>query len=148
MGTWYRFTCPACTYAADISGGDDAGMAVVTTTIVCRACKKLYDAATRRLPISEEGADWIDERLRCPNSEGHIVELWKHPGAAEQPGCSAMQSAIRRLCHAGEPRESGQNESRSNGDNRSSAADARRGVARGHWKADPPRIKPKRLRRG
>lgn len=75
MGTSYRFDCPSCGYSAEVSGGDDAGMIASTATIVCKACRRLYDAPTA---LAKEFGDRRDPvPLRCPRAEYHPIERWK-----------------------------------------------------------------------
>ena len=87
MGMLLDWTCSRCGYAAEVSGGDDVGMAVATTTIVCRGCRNLYDVVTSREPWLEKPADW-EARLRSPTRiRWHVVEPWTGPGAC--PRCGA-----------------------------------------------------------
>lgn len=77
MGEHFQFTCANCGFSAEVSGGDDAGMAAVTTTIVCENCRCLYDV------IIADIKDWQnrEERaLRCPKSAKHQVTHWKDGG--------------------------------------------------------------------
>ncbi len=48
MGSWTEFRCGSCGYEAMVSGRDDAGMLVNTTTILCEDCEELYDVVTLR----------------------------------------------------------------------------------------------------
>ena len=79
MGTLYRFTCPACAYSAEVSGGQDVGMVATTTTIACLSCKKLHDVV-----IGEFGA--TDQIPRCPRDRRHRWQLWTAGGPC--PRCS------------------------------------------------------------
>lgn len=75
MGTSYRFDCPSCGYSAQVSGNDDAGMIATTATIVCKACRRLYDAPTA---LAKEFGDSRDPvPLRCPRAKYHPIERWK-----------------------------------------------------------------------
>lgn len=46
MGRSYLFECGKCSYRAIASGGADRGFDCLVQTILCRDCKKLYDAIT------------------------------------------------------------------------------------------------------
>ena len=81
MGTSYSFKCTRCGYSATLSGGDDQGMVVRTTTIVCRTCIELYDVVTGEL---EDG--FMKIPIRCPKVKKHIVEKWEDPGACPKCG--------------------------------------------------------------
>jgi hypothetical protein len=85
MGSSYPFTCPAYHYQVEVSGQGDAGMMVVTETVVCFDCKKLYDVVTRDLqkPLNEGGRP-----LRCPKSKKHRVAIWKDGDGC--PKCGAV----------------------------------------------------------
>jgi hypothetical protein len=47
MGKSYLFECPKCGHKAKVAGGLDKGLDVSIQTILCRDCKKLYDAILR-----------------------------------------------------------------------------------------------------
>ena len=70
MGQLYRFHCPKCGYSAEVSGGDDAGEMATTTTIACRACRRLYDVPTAKVP------EFKPIPLRCPRAYYHPIERW------------------------------------------------------------------------
>jgi hypothetical protein len=55
MGRSYLFECPKCGYRARVSGGADRGLAFFVQTILCRDCKRLYDAVTRLATAEEAG---------------------------------------------------------------------------------------------
>lgn len=55
MGRSYCYECSRCGYRATVSGRPDRGCDVFVQTILCRDCRKLYDAVTR-LRIVEERA--------------------------------------------------------------------------------------------
>lgn len=48
VGAWIEFRCATCGYEAMVSGKDDAGMKVSTTTVLCEECEELYDVVTFR----------------------------------------------------------------------------------------------------
>ncbi|MBX3276442.1 MAG: hypothetical protein KF868_00430 [Acidobacteria bacterium] len=94
MGTSYEFECPACGYTAAVSGDDDAGMICNTTTIVCRTCRKLYDATI--ILRSFDSPEHQEIPIRCPKSKKHAVERWKHPGPC--PKCGAQMNRGEACC--------------------------------------------------
>ena len=101
MGTLFETRCPSCGYSKMVSGGEDAGMACLTTTIACKDCRELYDAVVSDKP-------WLgpkrsgDLKLICPgHSDGddddlfferrhanpnHRVEEWTYPGPCPRCG--------------------------------------------------------------
>jgi hypothetical protein len=48
VGKTYLFECPQCQYRVKISGGADAGLHCEIQTVICHACRELFDAFTRR----------------------------------------------------------------------------------------------------
>jgi hypothetical protein len=48
MGRTYIFECPQCQYRAKISGGADSGLHCEIQTVVCHACRELFDVFTRQ----------------------------------------------------------------------------------------------------
>jgi hypothetical protein len=98
VGLSKEFKCGSCGYEALVSGGDDAGMMVSTTTIACEVCKELFDVITfRRRELPEHGEFNLGRvELKCQNSSGHLVRLWTHPG--ECPSCgNAMLEGEKRI---------------------------------------------------
>lgn len=69
MGVRYEFACPTCRYVAEVSGGEDVGMAVETTTIVCLDCRKLRDVVTGQPGQPQQVP-------RCPRDRHHRWQLW------------------------------------------------------------------------
>lgn len=61
MGKTYLFECPQCHYRVKISGGADGGRHCEIQTVICRACRELYDVFTRQ----QRRADAVD-RVRFP----------------------------------------------------------------------------------
>jgi hypothetical protein len=53
MGRSYLFECAKCGYKAKVSGRADNGFDFSVQTILCRDCKKLYDAVIR-LKVPDE----------------------------------------------------------------------------------------------
>ena len=87
MGATYQFRCGSCAYEARVSGGDDAGMIVSTTTILCEDCEELYDVVTaRRARGPEEEPDPGSIEPRCPKSKRHSFRLWEQPGPCPRCG--------------------------------------------------------------
>ncbi len=76
MGTLYDFKCESCGYIAEVSGGDDAGMNVVTTTISCGVCRELYDVVVLQVHRPELGT----KEPQCPKAKAHPVRIWNSPG--------------------------------------------------------------------
>jgi hypothetical protein len=64
MGTILDHTCRRCGYSATVSGGDDAIMAGLTTTILCLDCKELMDVMCGTF----EGKEL---KIRCARSRQH-----------------------------------------------------------------------------
>jgi hypothetical protein len=51
MGRSYWFECSKCGYRANVSGKFDRGLNLAVQTILCRECRKLYDAVVHlRVP--------------------------------------------------------------------------------------------------
>jgi len=74
MGARYQFICAACGYAAEVSGGDDAGLCACTTTIACEQCRELYDVVTAQR--QEEAHKFKERAPRCPRSARHPFRPW------------------------------------------------------------------------
>jgi len=53
VGQTYQFECPKCGYKTRVSGKGDRGFNFSVQTILCRDCKKLYDAVVR-LKVADE----------------------------------------------------------------------------------------------
>jgi predicted RNA-binding Zn-ribbon protein involved in translation (DUF1610 family) len=89
VGGLYEFTCPACGYAADVSGGPDVGLASATVTISCATCRKLRDVVVSNEPW-KRSPDAVPDHPRCPSSRTrvHKTELWSHPGPCPQCGAT------------------------------------------------------------
>jgi hypothetical protein len=77
MGCRFRFSCPACGFSAEVSGGADGGFVHITTTIVCDDCKTLHDITTEYVDGSEESKLWKKPVFRCPRSAKHGIREWK-----------------------------------------------------------------------
>src|SRR3712207_2111019 len=86
MGQWFEFRCGQCGYEAEVSGGNDAGMFVTTTTVICRTCKKLCDVTTARMDLDGATPAFEPVEVRCPKAKRHMVERWTHPGPCPQCG--------------------------------------------------------------
>ena len=90
MGAWSEFVCGSCGYEVMVSGRDDAGMLVNTTTVLCEDCEELHDVVTFRragMP-GEEEAHLGPVEPKCPQSGGHTIRRWKHPDTC--PKCGNM----------------------------------------------------------
>lgn len=104
VGTLYEFKCPACGYSAEVSGGDDVGMQSVTTTIVCKTCKKLMDVVISEDPwavtLDEPGLPLrpdFQPSIRCKKSARHKVERWTLPGPCPKCGTLMEQGEMVAL---------------------------------------------------
>lgn len=85
MGTLYNFHCEFCGYYAEVSDGEDCGVAQATTTILCLDCRTLYD-----VPVSHDAMTRkpeLEVPIRCPRSWSHRWRYWRHPGPC--PRCAA-----------------------------------------------------------
>ena len=85
MGIWYLFECEFCGYWTEVSGGDDAGMLVSTTTVVCETCAELYDVVIERRSWEADEPPGPQEPC-CPKFKRHRITLWKHPGPCPRCG--------------------------------------------------------------
>lgn len=92
MGNTYSFKCMQCEYEQAVSGGDDRGMQVKTTTIVCRKCRELYDVVT-----GEIENDFADIPICCPKGKKHNVERWTEPWLCPKCGSPMHQLGISVL---------------------------------------------------
>ncbi|PLS82252.1 MAG: hypothetical protein CYG60_24855 [Actinobacteria bacterium] len=86
MGSWHLFECGSCGYRAEVSGGDDAGMLVSTTTVFCEACTELYDVVTENRSWKAGGPIEGPQEPRCPKSKKHPIRLWTYPGPCPRCG--------------------------------------------------------------
>ena len=91
MGALYDFRCGSCGYQAEVSGGEDRGMASATTTILCETCQELYDVAISDDPITRKPER--ETPVRCPVSSAHTWRLWQHPGPCPQCGAAMTRGA-------------------------------------------------------
>lgn len=91
MGMMSRFHCEACGYEAEVSGGDDVGMDIATTTIVCLDCRALYDIVTSDSPW-KPSLSKREFRLECPKDAEHRCRKWEQ--GHKCPRCNGdMQSS-------------------------------------------------------
>lgn len=97
MGAHFLFECASCSYQADISGGNDVGMASATSTVLCKDCKELYDVVTTHEPWLAIKPTWKPTNLRCPKSETHEVALWEHSGLCPRCGAELVQGEVTVL---------------------------------------------------
>jgi hypothetical protein len=122
MGRTYLFECPKCEYSARVSGREDRGFTVCVQTIVCRDCRRLYDAVVR-LRVSASGpspatrSDFqiqnqssfaAERRARVSTSLSNSLESIGLPGATHvqverlQIALSGLPiSSSRALCRSG-----------------------------------------------
>jgi hypothetical protein len=92
MGARYPFSCNACGYSADVSGGPDGGETIRTVTITCATCKKLRDVTVGDVMAGEAKAPARSASPRCPGSRTRVHEtrLWTHPGPCPRCGSTPM----------------------------------------------------------
>jgi hypothetical protein len=76
MGQRFQQKCKACGYSAEVSGRGDAGMLVITTTIVCLDCKELYDFIVCYHGHAG-GPKTAAQPISCPKTNWHRVTQWK-----------------------------------------------------------------------
>ena len=91
MGTLFAFVCESCGYEAEVSGGEDCGMAQATTTILCADCKELYDVPVSNDAIKRNPAREVP--IRCPKSQSHRSCLWRRPGPCARCGAIMTRGA-------------------------------------------------------
>jgi hypothetical protein len=85
MGTWHTFHCAGCGYHAEVSGGDDRGMDIVTSTVVCVDCRALYDVF---MGTSDSGDHPFKQpKFRCPKRSSHRIQKWEDGGPCPVCGC-------------------------------------------------------------
>jgi len=77
MGQSYEFRCNACGYTAEVSGGTDAGMNVITETQVCNACTEVVDVVTGPSPINQDYTGEVAESVnKCPKCGSGNLQTW------------------------------------------------------------------------
>lgn len=81
------FNCPACGLKGHVSGGYDAGMISVTTTIYCLTCQTLQDAVIEEMfePVPRE----IEPR--CEKRKSHPIKLWNREQPCPRCGQGLME---------------------------------------------------------
>jgi hypothetical protein len=96
MGHKYEQTCEGCGYSVAASGGMQSGMNIMTVTIVCRSCKKLYDVlhCHHGFRGGKKGGPYPPE---CPKKKGHQVEKWESGGPCPKCGAAMVQGGIAAL---------------------------------------------------
>lgn len=87
MGMWVTFECAHCHYRAQVSGRDDCGMVVDTTTILCVQCQELCDVVTHSRETNR------DKKVRCPKDAKHEVRRWVASDACPRCGELGMRQA-------------------------------------------------------
>ena len=95
MGRTYLFECPKCGYSARVSGREDRGFTVCIQTIICRDCKRLYDAVVR-LKVAESGPTTLPRSV----SKFKTNNLLPLNGSHESP--PPFQIALNRLAFPGQ----------------------------------------------
>jgi hypothetical protein len=82
MGTLYQFTCAACGYTTEASGGSDRGIREAVQTVSCQDCREIFDATLGRAD-SRRGRT----EPKCERNPSHRVVPWTHGGPC--PVCNA-----------------------------------------------------------
>jgi Zn finger protein HypA/HybF involved in hydrogenase expression len=91
MGEREFWRCPGCGYRELVSDGVDTGIRKAVVTIACDDCRELLEVVLRE-PASavDEKLDrcptWEPERLKCPYSQRHEVQLWRYGGPCPRCG--------------------------------------------------------------
>jgi hypothetical protein len=94
MGRTYWFECSKCGYRAKVAGRADRGLHMFVQTIICKDCRKLYDAVLRlRVPDEQ---DENRAELRKPSNTG----LLQSPA-----GPPTFESALNLLLYKGVPKQ-------------------------------------------
>ena len=98
VGNKFQFRCETCGYEATVSGGGDAGISILTITVVCEDCEELYDVVTAEMPERGTGTrNFVPMEPRCPVSGEHAIEAWQHPGACPRCGSELVEGGSRVL---------------------------------------------------
>jgi hypothetical protein len=82
MGQTRAFRCTSCDYSAEVSAGDDMGMTVATTTVLCEECQALMDVVT-----GKREQEFVPITPKCRRRKRHQVTRWSFPGPC--PRCHA-----------------------------------------------------------
>lgn len=94
MGETFEFKCHGCGYRAQISGGIDCGMIVVTETMVCENCRELVDVDIG-FAIPSPDKKWDEEWSRCPKCHSDDLTPWGKDRPC--PKCSARMVKLGRV---------------------------------------------------
>lgn len=97
MGAKNQFRCESCGYEAMVSGGEDVGFSVSTTTISCRGCKELYDVVTAEFPPYPHQSGFEQGEPLCPQDREHAVVSWRHPGPCPRCGGQLARGEVELL---------------------------------------------------
>ena len=92
MGRTYLFECGKCGFKAKVSGRADQGFDFSVQTILCRDCKKLYDAITR-WKVPDEPA----EPAPTPARKGGGRLLRRNPEAVPTFDEAVNQLAVTKV---------------------------------------------------
>jgi len=91
MGARAEFKCPGCGYSAMVSGGEDGGMEVSTTTISCVECQELYDVVSGRIVFADTADATLNpETIRCHKDAEHQIREWQANGPC--PRCQTQMN--------------------------------------------------------
>jgi len=92
MGRSYWFECSKCGYRAVVAGRADRSLNAFVQTIVCRDCRKLYDAVVRVRIADEPAAELVSAAARTSRL---LVE------ARSENIAPTFQSVAGRLLYTG-----------------------------------------------
>ena len=97
MGQRTERRCPQCGYRVLVSGGIDEGIDVLTMTVTCLTCRRLYDVVIDRDPFEGEFDPDAAGRA-CPKARGaeHECEPWVAGGPCPRCG-EAMEDGGMRV---------------------------------------------------
>lgn len=93
MGACYQFTCAACGYTAEVSGGLDSGMMNRAATISCADCRELMDVDIGPV-VAEEGRR---RRARCEVDPAHRSRRWNAGGPCPRCGAPVERGPLTLL---------------------------------------------------
>ena len=93
MGLYVGHKCKGCGYSRDVAGGVEAGMKVITITVVCLDCQEIFSAVSPIIkhlprsrfkgidPKSDEFVDLYSQgfkpvELKCKYCSLHTIKEW------------------------------------------------------------------------
>jgi hypothetical protein len=69
-----------------VSGREDFGFEIYTTTILCEGCEELYDVVTARFPPNPFEEGFKQSEPVCPKNREHSVRRWEYPDLCPRCG--------------------------------------------------------------